>query len=103
MKRHAGIAVLMLLAAVLHGQQTSATQSQTSKPSKPPAQPAQQPSLDIYQIDLVPSGTGFALAKPVLEGDVYVLTVFPDRAVVRVPKDRIKAITPRTKEMSAYS
>ena len=97
MKRHAGIAVLMLIAAALHGQQPAAAQSQAGKA------PAQPPSLEIYQIDLVPSGTGFALSKPVLEGDVYVMTVFPDRAVVRVPKDRIKAITPRTKEMSAYS
>jgi hypothetical protein len=103
MKKHAGIAILMLIAAVLQGQQPAA-QSQTSKAPKSQAQPApQEPSLEIYQVDLVPTGTGFALSKPVLEGDVYVLTVFPDRATVRVPKDRIKAITLRTKEMSAYS
>lgn len=105
MKRHTGIVVaLMLLAAALRGQQPAAQQSQ-SQPSKAAAQPAkaQEPSLEIYQIDLVPTGTGFALAKPILDGDVYVLTVFPDRATVRVPKDRIKAITPRTKEMNAYS
>src|SRR5262249_31009359 len=107
MKRHAGIVVaLMLLAAALHGQQPAAQQSQAqTQNSNAAAQPVktQEPSLEIYQIDLVPTGTGFALAKPVLEGDVYVLTVFPDRAIVRVPKDRIKAITPRTKEMNAYS
>jgi hypothetical protein len=103
MKKHAGIAILMLIAAVLQGQQPAA-QSQTSKAPKSQAQPApQEPSLEIYQVDLVPTGTGFALSKPVLEGDVYVLTVFPDRATVRVPKDRIKAITLRTKEMNAYS
>jgi hypothetical protein len=98
MKRHAGIAVaLMLLAVSLCAQQAAAQQPPASKA------PAQQPSLEIYQIDLVPSGTGFALAKPILEGDMYVLTVFPDRATVRVPKDRIKAITLRTKEMNAYA
>ena len=102
MKKHAGIGVLMLIAAALHGQQPAAEPSPVSKLA-PPKAPAAEPALDIYQIDLVPSGTGFALTKPVLEGDVYVMTVFPDRAVVRVPKDRIKAITPRTKEMSAYS
>jgi hypothetical protein len=101
MKKHSGIAILMLIAGALHGQQ--AAQPSPIPKLAPPNAANQAPGLDIYQVDLVPSGTGFALSKPVLEGDVYVMTVFPDRAVVRVPKDRIKAITPRTKEMSAYS
>ena len=58
-----------------------------SQQPKAPA-PAQEPPLEIYQIDLVPSGTGFALTKPVLQGDVYVFQVWPDRATVRLPKSK---------------
>jgi len=100
MKRHAGIAVLMLLAAVLHGQQTA--QPSPIPKLAPPQPAAQQPALEIYQIDLVPSGTGFALSKPVLDGDKYVFIVWPDRATIRLAKERVKSITPRTKEMSAF-
>ena len=97
MKRRAGIAVLMLLAAYLHGQQAA-------QPSPiPKLASQQQPSLEIYQIDLVPSGTGFALSKPVLDGDKYVFIVWPDRATIRLAKERVKSITPRTKEMSAFA
>jgi hypothetical protein len=103
MKKHAGImAVLMLLAASAHAQQTSA--QPTAIPNLAPPKTADQaPSLEIYQIDLVPSGTGFALSKPVLEGDKYVFIVWPDRATIRLAKERVKSITPRTKEMSTFA
>ena len=55
--------------------------------------------LAIYQIDLDPSGTGFALGQPVLEGDVYVFKAWPDRAVVRLPQSKVKKITQRTKNL----
>lgn len=59
--------------------------------------------LEIYQIDLVPTGFGFAFGKPRLEENVYVMTVWPDRATVRVPKERVAKITPRTKELSEFT
>ena len=93
-------AALMVLVSGLEAQQAGAPQSQ---PAKAPAPAAHQPSLEIYQVDLVPSGTGFALSKPVLEGDKYVFIVWPDRATIRVSKERVKSITPRTKEMSAFA
>jgi len=68
---------------------------QTSAASQPKAAEA-----EIYQVDLNPTGTGFSLTKPVLEGDVWVFQVWPDRATVRVPKSRVKKIVPRTNEMS---
>jgi hypothetical protein len=64
--------------------------------AKPPAGPT-----EIYQIDLVPTGSGFALSKPVLEGDVYVFQVWPDRATVRLPKSKVKKIGSRTKDVDA--
>jgi hypothetical protein len=103
MKRHAGIAVLMLLAAYLDGQQAAQPSPIPKLEGGVAAQQAQQPSLEIYQIDLIPSGTGFALSKPVLDGDKYVFIVWPDRATIRLSKDRVKSITPRTKEMSAFA
>ena len=58
--------------------------------------------LEIYQIDLDPSGTAFALGKPVLEGDAYVLTAWPDKAVVHLAKSKVKKITLRTKSLDEY-
>ena len=55
--------------------------------------------LEIYQIDLDPSGTAFALSKPKLEGDVYVFTVWPEKTVVRLPKAKVKQMTQRTKDL----
>jgi hypothetical protein len=60
---------------------------------------AEEP-LDIWQIDLVSGGTGFALTTPVLQGDVYVFKVWPDRATIRLPKSRIKKMVRRTKDVS---
>jgi hypothetical protein len=62
--------------------------------------PTQAETLEIYQIDLVPSGTGFAVTKPVLEGDVYVFKVWPDRSTVRLPKSRVKQMVRRTRDVS---
>jgi hypothetical protein len=53
--------------------------------------------VEIYQIDLNPSGTAFAFGKPVLEGNSYVITAWPDRTTVRVDKSKVKKITQRTK------
>jgi len=82
--------VLALLAAGVQGRQSQAKSS-----------PAAEPPLEIYQIDLVPSGSGFALTKPVLQGDVYVFQAWPDRATVRLPKARVKNMVARTKDVSS--
>jgi hypothetical protein len=65
----------------------------------PPSAALQAATQEIYQIDLVPSGTGFAITRPVLEGDVYVFKVWPDGAVVRLPKSKVKKMAPRTNEI----
>ena len=55
--------------------------------------------LADYQIDLDPSGTAFALGKPVLEGDVYVFKAWPERTVVRLAQSKVKKVTQRTKNL----
>jgi hypothetical protein len=82
-------------------------QAQSASEQKPPLlgrgpTPAPTPiePLDIWQIDLNPSGTGFALTTPVDQGDVYVFKVWPDRAVIRLPKTRVKKMVRRTKDVS---
>ena len=88
--RPARIAVfgLLTLAAVAHAQQPA--------PAPTPAGP-----LELYQVDLVPTGTGFAVTKPVLQGDVWVFQVWPDRSTVRLDKSKVKTITPRTKQLQS--
>jgi hypothetical protein len=98
--------VLVFVALVL----STGAQGQQPKSQQPPArqpqaqhpggtQPQAQQPLEIYQIDLVPTGSGFAMTKPVLEGDVYVFKVWPDQSTVRLPKSKVKNIALRTKEI----
>ena len=95
--RYTGIlaSAALILATVAPAQQPAAAPAASAQPGAAPKAAAEEP-LDIYQIELVPSGTGFALTKPVLEGDVYVFKVWPDRSTVRLPKARVKQIVPRT-------
>jgi hypothetical protein len=68
--------------------------------SAQPSQSPQPPVSEIYQIDLVPSGSGFAVTKPVLEGDVWVFQAWPDRATVRLPQSKVKKMVRRTDAMT---
>jgi hypothetical protein len=93
---------VLVLAASLQGHQSQGQQpqrAQSAQPAAPQAQ-GQPPLLEIYQIDLDPSGSAFALSKPKLEGDVYVYTAWPEKEVVRLPQARVKKITQRTKDLS---
>jgi hypothetical protein len=89
----------------LHAQQPQQPQQiQQSQPPQQAQQPQGQPPGDqqakapeppytIYRVDLVPTGFGFAMNEPVLEGDVWVFRSLPDRALTRVPKAKVKTIT----------
>jgi hypothetical protein len=88
MRKFGGLVVASLLSAGM--------QAQNPAPAPTPAVP-----LEIYQVDLVPTGTGFAMTKPVQEGDVWVFQVWPDRATVRLAQSRVKKITPRTKQLQS--
>lgn len=77
-------------------------QAPAQKPDARPPAVRMQPEepLDIWQIDLNPTGTGFALTTPVLQGDVYVFKVWPDRETIRLPKSRVKKMVRRTKDIN---
>ena len=83
-------AVLGFVASLL----SAGMEAQNHAPAPTPAGP-----LELYQVDLVPTGTGFAVTKPVLEGDVWVFQVWPDRSTVRLAQSKVKKITPRTKDL----
>jgi hypothetical protein len=99
--RHALVLVFaaLLLAAGAKGQQPQSGQPKPKPEVGMRTQAAEDP-LEIYQIDLNPSGTGFALTRPVLEGDVYVFKVWPDRATVRLPRSRVKKMVRRTQDIN---
>jgi hypothetical protein len=96
--RPVGILVLVSLALALGVQ---AQQASDQKPvlQRPMEMQTEEP-LDIWQIDLNPSGTGFALTTPKDEGNSYVFKVWPDRAVVHLPKSRVKKMVRRTKDVT---
>ena len=84
---------MLVLAAGLQGQQPQKLQG------GPQAQGQQKP-LEIYRIDLDPSGSAFALGQPKLEGNVYVYPAWPENEVVRLPQARVKKITQVTKDLN---
>ena len=58
-----------------------------------------EPPPEIWQIDLLPTGTGFTVTKPVLQGDVWVFRVWPDREIVRLPKSKVKNMVRRQQDV----
>ena len=98
----AGAALLTLVAAALPGQQAAAPAA--APPKHPitiatPVSGTAEAALEIYQIDLDPSGTAFALGKPVLDGGAYVFKAWPERTMVRLDQTKVKKITQRTKNL----
>ncbi|HTR01987.1 MAG TPA: hypothetical protein VMN82_02240 [Thermoanaerobaculia bacterium] len=89
------LALVAVSAAAAAQQAASAPALKTSEPTKVP-----HPAMEIYQVDLIPSGMGFALGKPVDDGDFYVFKALPEKQQVRVSKARVKAITLRIKDLN---
>jgi hypothetical protein len=92
--RAALLAGSFFLSANLLGQQPSPV-LQSAQPT-----PASEPPIVVYRIDLNPSGFGFAMEEPKLEGDVYVFRTLPERTISRLPKERVKKITRRSSDIS---
>ena len=95
-------ALLSLVGSALRGQQAAAPA--TAPPKHPiaiatPVSGTAEAALEIYQIDLDPSGTAFALGKPVLDGGAYVFKAWPERTMVRLDQTKVKKITQRTKNL----
>ena len=91
------VATLLFVAASLQGQQPVPQQPVPQQTPIPEA-----PNV-IYQVDLEPTGTGFAMGKPVQEGDVWVMTTLPDRTVTRVPTARVKKISRWSSDLNMES
>ena len=83
--RVAFVAVLVSFASALQGQEPAA-------PSSASAAPVGPPPIIIYRIDLLPTGTMFAMNEPVLEGDTYTFRALPERSVMRLKKSRVKSV-----------
>jgi hypothetical protein len=83
--RVASLALFVSLAPAVLGQQPAA-------PSSASAAPAVDPKLIIYQIDLVPIGSMFAMGEPALEGDTYVFVALPERTQMKLPKGKVKSV-----------
>ncbi len=112
--RSAFVAGLLGVSAGLQGQQSQGQQTRSQQAQSPPAQSAAagptgqakppqstaQRPLEIYRIDLVPSGTAYAMNKPVLQGDVYVFQSWPEKATTRLLKVRVGKITQWTKDLN---
>ena len=93
--------VALLISAGIGAQPTGAATELAKAPPTAPT-PAPHPSeamLEIYQIDLDPSGTAFALGKPVLHGGAWVFKAWPERTPVRLDQTKVKKITQRTKNL----
>jgi hypothetical protein len=56
--------------------------------------------IEIYQVDLIPTGMGFAVGKPVLDGDVYVFNALPEKQQVSVSKEKVRNITLRIRDLN---
>jgi len=99
MKRTAWVTGFVVLAA-------SALPAQQPEPRPTPMvgmQPTAKPELvEIWELHLIPSGSAFAMNKPVLEGDAYVFKVWPERDIVHLPKARVQGMRQRTKELDRY-
>jgi hypothetical protein len=93
----------LVLAAGMQGRQSQGQQDLKGGPAPPGQTQVQPQALEIYRIELEPTGTAFALSKPQLEGDVYVFTVWPERDTVRLKKARVKKISRLTSDVNKES
>ena len=100
----------ILLAATLSAATAAFAQQPASPAAAGPAPPKAQaaaptrgPLLEIWQIDLDPSGQAFSFGEPKLDGDAYVFTAWPDRQTVRLSKVKVKKLTQRTKDIDKMS
>ena len=101
-----------VLAAVVLASPLGARQAQPVKPAPAlqggPSTAAPTPAPDgapkaplvIYQIDLIPTGHAFAIGKPRQIGNAYFFTVWPERTTVKLAKDKVKGIHPRTNDLN---
>jgi hypothetical protein len=103
-------AVLALVAAIparsSRGQQTqkpTAAQTAAAPHSAPATAKPPVQTIEVYQIDVEPTGRAFSVGKPRLEGKDYVYRQLPEKNVVRIPQSMVKKITLFTKDLDKES
>ena len=103
MRFRTGVLAAIVLAAPLGAQQAQPAQPapkvQGAAPTPAPDGAMKAP-LVIYQVDLVPTGHAFAIGKPREDANAYYFTVWPEKTIVKLSKDRVKGISPRTKDLN---
>lgn len=85
------LAGMLVLSADVRGQQQPPV-LQSAPPSEAP--------IVVYKIELLPTGFGFAMEEPKLEGNVYVFRTLPERTISRLPKERVKKISRWSSDLS---
>lgn len=98
--RKIGLTTALFVASLASAQQPAAAPAATALPvQQPTAVP--HAGVEVYQVNLIPTGMGFAVGKPVLDGDFYVFKALPERQQVRVSKDKVRDITLRIPDLNA--
>lgn len=106
MRFRTGVLAAVVLAAPLGAQETQpakpapALQGGPSAAPTPAPQNAPKAPMVVYQVDLVPTGYALVIGQPRQIGDAYFVITFPDRQMVKVPKSKVKKISPRTKDLN---
>jgi hypothetical protein len=90
--RRLGSSVVLLLLAVWLPAQAG--------PAAAPMPTATPAFIEVYQIDLEPTGRMFAFGKPTLQGDVYSFVQWPDRTMAHLKRSEIKEMKLWTKDLS---
>jgi len=84
--------VLVASAAAFFSLSSAAQGPQAGGASPVAPTPLGPPPIIVYRVDLVPSGSMFAMNEPVLDGDTWVFRALPERTEVRLPKAKVKAV-----------
>jgi hypothetical protein len=92
---------MLALVASLPARQSRGQQAQ-NPPAAKTAAPAQAKahSIEVYRIDLEPTGATLTLSKPMLEGDFYTFISLPEKVPTRIKKSAVRKITPLTSDLN---
>lgn len=103
MRKSSWIGFLLLIRAASLDARSPQTASPPPPASPAATAPAAVPHVEIYRIDLNPTGHTFAVREPRPVADGYVYRGLVEKADVHIPKSMVKSITPLTKDLNGES